>query len=343
MADLDPRKQTILRAVVFEYVSSAEPVGSELLAQKYSLGVKSATVRNELADLAEQGYLDQPHTSAGRIPSDLGYRYFVDRLIVRQDPAPDSKQKVRTASEEGEVLLSMLRETTRALSRLTHLLTAATVIRDATVTVRNAIISALSPHQSMLVLVLSNGHVENRMIEVPAGLTLDDLGRANELISQAAVGKTLRSFARSKAPAASGSPALERLTNSVWMAIRSIGKDITREALTTEGEEFLFAQPEFKRDIGSLSDLIELLKGGDLLLEALTTSSDQTQAVTIGREHRQERLHQFSVVRQSFFVGENEAGAIALIGPTRMDYESSIPLVNFAAKALSDSLTRYFG
>jgi len=339
--ELDPRQQSILRAVVFEYVSSAEPVGSELLVQKYDLGVKSATVRHELAELSERGLLEQPHTSAGRIPSDLGYRYFVDRLIVTRDPAQATKQQVKSASEEGEALFGMLRETTRALSRLTHLLTAATLVRDANLTVRNIIVSALSPTQSMMVLVLSNGHVENRMIEVPAGLTLQDLGVANELISKACAGKTLRWFARNKPPVTTGT--LEKFIGSIWNALRSISKDLTRGSITTEGEEFLFAQPEFQRDLGALSEVIETLKDSDVLMDALNAPGDQPYAVTIGKEHRQEQLHQFSVVRQTFFVGQNEAGTIAVVGPTRMAYDTSIPLVNFAARALSDSLTKLFG
>lgn len=343
MAELDPRKQNILRAVVFEYVSSAEPIGSELLVQKYDLGVKSATIRNELAELSDQGFLEQPHTSAGRIPSDLGYRYFVDRLIIVRDPEQESKQRVKNAAEDGEALYNMLRETTRALSRLTHLFTAATVVRDANVTVRNAIISALSPTQSMLVLVLSNGHVENRMIEVPPGLTLQDLGHANEMVSLAAVNKTLRWFSKNKPPTAGSNQALDRFLITIWAAIRSISKDLTRGALTTQGEEFLFAQPEFQRDVGALSEVIEALKDDDLLLDVLQAPVDQPQTVTIGRENRQAKLHSFSVVRQSFYVGENEAGTIALIGPKRMHYETSIPLVNFAARALSDSLTKFFG
>ncbi|HEY3783270.1 MAG TPA: heat-inducible transcriptional repressor HrcA [Fimbriimonadaceae bacterium] len=342
MSELDPRKQSILRAVVFEYVSSAEPVGSELLTQKYELGVKSATVRNELADLSELGFLEQPHTSAGRIPSDKGYRYFVDRLIIARDPESETKQRVRSASEDGEALSNMLRETTRALSRLTHLLTAATVIRDTNITVRNAIISALSPQQSLLVVILSNGHVENRMLEVPPGLTLQDLGRANEIVSGLSVGKGLRWFTKNKAPSVPDNQALEKLLNTVWSALRGISKDLTRGTLTTEGEEFLFGQPEFQRDVSALSEIIEAFKDEDLLLDALN-SPDQQQTVTIGRENKRQHLHQFSIVRQSFYVGETEAGTIALIGPTRMRYESSIPLVNYAAKALSDSLTKFFG
>jgi heat-inducible transcriptional repressor len=343
VSELDARKQTILRAVVFEYVNMAEPVGSELLAQKYELGVKSATIRNELADLADLGYLEQPHTSAGRIPSDRGYRYYVDRLIVQRAPNSDVKQRMKKASLDGEALQDLLQETTRTLSRLTHLLTAATLLRDANVTVRNVMVSALGPQQALLVLVLSNGHVENRMIEVPAGLTLQDLGQANELLTQRLAGQSVRQAAKAKPPASPGSPALDKLLTASWNALRSISKEMTRGSVVIEGEEFLFAQPEFQRDGAILAELIDALKGSDLLADALAAPSDQPQPVTIGSEHRHEQFHRLSVVRHSFYVGDHEAGVIAVIGPTRMHYDQSIPIVSYAARALSDSLTRFFG
>lgn len=341
MSELDPRKQTILRAVVFEYVSAAEPVGSELLTQKYQLGVKSATVRNEMADLSDLGYLEQPHTSAGRIPSDQGYRYFVDRLIERREPDASQKQAVQDASSEADALRDLLRDTTRMLSRLTHLLTAAAVVRDTSVTIKKAMVSAMGPQQALLVVVLSNGVVENRILEIPPGVTLETIGQTNRMLDETVAGQTLRWVGRHKAPAQPDS-AMEKLTTSLWVALRSISRELSRASLTTEGEEFLFGQPEFQRDAGALSEIIESLKHSDVLYDTLA-SADQPTTVTIGREHRREELARFSVIRQSFYVGESEAGAIAIIGPTRMKYESSIPLVNFAAKALSDSLTRHFG
>lgn len=342
MPDLDARKQSILQAVIIEYVSSADPVGSELLVHKYGLGVKAATVRNELADLAEMGYLEQPHTSAGRIPSDLGYRYYVDRLIVKREPESLAKQKVRDASSDGDALQALLRDTARALSRFTQMLTAATTTRDQSVTVRNAIVSALGPSQALLVLVLSNGHVDNRMIECPVGLTLEDIGRANELLSTATVGKSLKILGRQKAPTGAGNPAIDKLLGVIWTNLRTIVRELTRGLLITEGEEFMFAQPEFQRDAGSLALLLDELVESDVLYDTLVPS-DTPQTVTIGKEHRHEEMHQLSVVRHSFFAGDNEAGVIALIGPTRMRYETSIPLVNFTAKALSESLSRFFG
>ncbi len=342
MAELEPRKQSILQAIVVEYVSAAEPVASEQIVQKYQLGVKSATVRNEMAEMVEMGYLEQPHTSAGRVPSDLGYRYYVDRLITREEPDSTSKTKVRSASEEGEALQELLRDTARVLSRLTHLLSVATTVRQQEVTIRHAVLSALGPSQAMLVLILSNGHVENRMLECPLGLTLEDVGKVNEQLVQAVTGKTLRAMARSNAGATNLNPAAEKLFTLIWSTVRSTCRELTRGLLITEGEEFMFAQPEFHRNFAALNELLTDLIDSDVLYEAVSPS-DQAELVTIGKEHRHLGMQQFSVVRHSYYVGDREAGVIALIGPTRMRYDKSIPIVNFTAKALSDSLTRFFG
>jgi heat-inducible transcriptional repressor len=330
MAELDPRKQSILQAIVLEYVTAAEPVGSEMLVQKYQLGVKSATVRNEMAEMSELGFLEQPHTSAGRIPSDLGYRYYVDRLIIKRDPSEAERQRVRQATDDGEALQTLLRDTVRALSRVTHLLGVATTVRDTSVTVRNAVLSALGPAQALLVLVLSNGHVENKMIECPPGLTLEDIGKTNEALTATVGGKDLRTLSKIKAPGTLGNPAIDKLMGVLTGTIRVIARDLTRGTMVTEGEEFIFAQPEFQRDAGTWAELLHELTESEILYEALAPG-DAVRPVTIGRENRHERMRQLSVVRHSFFVGENEAGVVALVGPTRMRYDESIPLISFTA------------
>jgi heat-inducible transcriptional repressor len=341
MDQLDARKQTILRAVIFEYVRGAEPIGSEMLAAKYELGVKSATIRNELSDLSDMGFLEQPHTSAGRIPSDRGYRYFVDRLIVTQDLESQKKSKVKEATAEGDALQDLLSETTRVLSRLTHQLTAATIVRNQNLTIRSIVASALGPKQAIVVVVLSNGHVENRMVEVPAELTLTELGQVNEWLANNLTGLTLRGAARAKpsVPEERGS----KLLGVVTTALKSISKEVNKVSVTTQGEEFLFGQPEFNKDTQALAEMLDQLKESELLADAIQTPSDAPQMVTIGREHRYPQLQKLSLIRQSFYVGENEAGVIAIIGPTRMAYETSIPLVSFTARALSESLTRFLG
>lgn len=342
MTELDPRQQEILHAVVIEYVSAAEPVGSHTLVQKYGFGVKAATIRNELAAMSDLGFLEQPHTSAGRIPSDLGYRYYVDHLIVPQRLDEHTRQKVRKPSEEGEALQGVLRDTSQALSRLTHLLTLASVFTDRGVEVRNAVVSALGPSKAMLMLVLSNGHVVNRMIECPPGLTLDDVGLANEQLAQAIGDKNLRSLSRIRVPS-TGRATIDRLMANVWSHLKSIVREMTRSTLISEGEEFIISQPEFQRDMGALLSFLEAMTSSETMVDALSTPSDTAQVVTIGRENKNELLHRFSIVKHSFYVGPHEAGVIAIVGPTRMRYETSIPLVTFTARALTDSLTRFFG
>jgi heat-inducible transcriptional repressor len=339
MQDLDPRKQRLLRAIVFEYVTSGEPVASDMLVQKYDLGVKSATVRNELAEMSELGYLEQPHTSAGRIPSDSGYRFYVDKLIVEKVIGENHQRALKDPTEDTEALQDLLRDTIKVLSRATNQLGVATTTKDSNITIRTALVSAIGPTQAILVVALNNGHIENRLLECPKNLTLEDLGATNEALTIQVVGKDLKSLARSK-PLAAENPVREKLLSLVWTQLRTIAKQLTRGKLITEGEEFLFSKPEFQRDAGALSELFRQLDETDVLYDAVSPKAD---VVTIGKENRSEQLHRFSVVRKGYYIGSNEVGVVAIVGPTRMDYDGSIPLVNFTADALSRSLTRFFG
>lgn len=340
MSELDPRKQAILNAVVIEYVRAAEPVGSEMLVHRYPLGVKSATVRNELAEMSDLGYLEQPHTSAGRIPSDSGYRYYVDRLIVHKEPEPDSKQKVQIIARDGDALQTMLRDTARVLSRISQLLSVAATVKRSSVGVRTAMVTALGPQQALLVLVLTNGQIENRMLECPPGLTLEDIGVVNDDLKSSVAGKALRTLARAKHQTTKSGP-VASLLQSVFGSIRTMAGDLTRGLVITEGEEFMLAQPEFLRDAVALKGLLETVSNSDLISDALGQASDRETKVTIGRENKLETMHQVSLIRRSFYVGEDEAGFIAVLGPTRMSYEKSIPMVDFTANAISESLTKF--
>lgn len=335
--DLEPRKRLILRAVVVEYVATAEPISSELLMQRYPLGVKSATIRNELADLLEMGLLEQPHTSAGRVPSDQGYRYYVDHL-VKDDLVPDKDAaKLKT---EGEVLQELLSETARMLSRKTQLLSAGLTFQDANVTIRNVIVSALSATQAMMVLIFSNGHVENKMLDCPAGLTLEDIGRTNEMLQQQLIGKPIPSLSKLKLPEIEP-VSVGKLVQLIATTIKQIAKERTRAKVVLEGKEFILAQPEFRKSPDT-DMLLETVHDPNLLWDALTAGSDGVNQITIGGEHKDERLRKLSIVRRSFKVGDRETGIVAIIGPTRMQYPATISLVDFTAHALSHALTRHF-
>jgi heat-inducible transcriptional repressor len=209
--------------------------------------------------------------------------------------------------------------------------------------VRSALVSALGPTQALLVLPLSNGEIQNRAIDCPPGLTLEQIGHANDALRQHAVGRTLRQLQRTKAPSVSGSAPLQKFMASIWQNIRTLAKEMTRGQLISEGEEFLFGQPEFQKEPPALAELLETLKESDILFDALAAPGEGATTVTIGRENKSENLHRLSVIRQTFYVGQTEAGTIAIIGPTRMAYEAGMPLVKFTANALSEALTRHFG
>jgi len=339
MSGLSDRKEQILRAVVIEYVTGSEPVPSDLIATKYELGVRSATVRNEMAEITDMGLLEQPHTSAGRVPSDVGYRYYVDRLVVQRAVSMDEGSRIRGAATDEEPLRDLVQETAKALSRLTHLLSAALTVRNAEVLVRSAVLTAIGPDKALVVLVLQNGHVENRLIDLPPGVTLDQLGMVNEALIALASGVTLKQLDRSKAPA-NGNPGVDRLLRICHTALKAMAKDLTRGHLVTEGEEYIFAQPEFMRNPDALANLVRSMEDEEGLISALGAPLAGPGEVTIGREHLSESMRPLSMVRQTFYVGETEAGTLAIIGPTRMDYDRNIALLDFTAQAVSQTLTR---
>lgn len=340
MESLDQRKRIILRAVILEYVAEGEPVGSELIAQKYELGVRSATVRNELAEMSELGYLEQPHTSAGRIPSDGGYRYYVDHIIEDQTLDPTQKQKVSHATHRSEILRNILQDTTKTLSRMTHQLAAATTVGNVQVRVRNAIVTALGPQRAMLVLVLSNGDVENRMVEGPADMNLEDLGRLNELLPSLLLDLNAKALSKIKSPPPTGKVSYDRLVNSVFGTLRTVGKDLSQGQLVVEGEEYILAQPEMQRDAALLHEVLRSLEDEDILSSAIQNTSEEPLLITIGRENERPGMKSLSILRHSFYVGAEEAGTLAIIGTTRQDYQSGIALLRFTAEAIGQTLSK---
>lgn len=341
MDGLSDRQRNILRAVVVEYVMGAEPVPSDLIAQKYELGVRSATVRNELAEITDLGYLEQPHTSAGRIPSDDGYRYYVDHMILRRRITPEERQKISSVTNEEETTRDLVEESMKALSRATRLLTAAITVRDAQEKVRNAVVTALGPDKVLLVLVMTNGHTENRILECPPGLTLTELGRVNAALEGVVAGKSLGSLLKAKTPLVGAEPT-DTLLRRAMTGLKSVLNELTAGHIILEGEEFIISQPEYQRDPGSLTELLDSLGDEASLMVELRDEVSPDHKITIGRENKHQRHRTLSFVRRGFYVGEDQAGVIAIIGPTRMDYDRNVALLDFTSDAISRTLTKLF-
>lgn len=341
MEELSSRQEQILRAVVVEYVLGVEPVPSDLIARKYELGVRSATVRNEMAEITDLGLLEQPRTSAGRVPSDQGYRYFVDRLSVKVQPTAPERNRLREASLEESTTRELVHETTKALSRLTRQLAAAVTVRDADAVVRHVAVTALGPDRALLVVVLQNGHMENRVLDIPAGWSLEDLGRANEMLGTRYGNSSLRDLARTKPHAIVGDPT-DGLMSSANQALRNIARDLTSGHVVIEGEEYFLAQPDFQAEGFDPLELMERVTDEEVMLSAVGRTDVPQAAATIGRENVRPDFADLTVLRRSFYVGDEEAGILAIVGPRRMDYDRNLGLLDFTAVAVSQTLTKLF-
>ncbi|MEM2786458.1 MAG: heat-inducible transcriptional repressor HrcA [Candidatus Nitrosotenuis sp.] len=340
MQDLTDRKERILRAVVLEYVATAEPVGSEFIVERYQLGVRPATVRHELAEMGERGYVEQPHTSSGRIPSDTGYRYYVDKLSVPEvDESLD--RKVRKISQLDTDLDDLLIETCRLLSRVTQHVTVAVTLREKNVSIRNITLSGITAERVLMVAFFSNGLVEERIITAPKDITLADLQEISSFLTEQCSDIKLPSLSRkSLLDLERFRPSTRSLITNAWKAIRSLSRKLSSGKVVREGTSFLFAQPEFQRDLGALSEILTALEDETVIHEALESQDASKATVKIGKENPQDILRQLAVVVSPFHAQNEEAGAIAVLGPTRMQYSSVVPLVEASAKALSDALSR---
>lgn len=333
MSELTHRKESILNAVILEYILESQPIGSEHITQKYQLGIRSATVRNEMAEITDLGLLEQPHTSAGRIPSDKGYRYYVDRLIVRRLPNAEIQEKLQDATDEDS-LRDLLQESTKALSRLTHLLSVAATLRNTKIRVRNVLFTALGPQKGLLVFVLDNGQIENRVISCPPDLTLHHIGQINDLLMKQVSGVSIGNIKSVKAPGFDDN-VMNKISRTIFASIRATARDLTRGHIITEGEEYVLAQPEFIRNTEQLENILNSIEDEDTMYQAVIG-----EGITIGKENSLSNLQNLSILRRSFFVGDEEAGTLAIVGPTRLHYDKAVSLLDFTAQAVSDTLTK---
>jgi heat-inducible transcriptional repressor len=347
--ELDIRKQRILNAIVQDYVATAEPVGSQVLVERYSLGVKSATIRNEMAEMSERGFLRQPHTSAGRVPSDLGYRFYVNRLmtlpVVQSEEVIRIQQAMASAASELEAIL---RRTCVLLAEMTQLTAVATPPYADETELRQIFLSPAGADKVLLVLLFSNGHTEHRLLLETRLAASEALVLANALNER--FGGTTLGVLRTRNGIGEIPPEIQQLT-SLWQRIvgelSSVARSLQEESsMYVEGTESALNQPEF-RDVERLGQFLTLLQQRAAVLDTLSSTLAQsgvqslpTVQVIIGEETGRPEMTEFSIVSSPYYIGSRERGSIGVLGPTRMDYARTTAAVQLMARTMSDILTR---
>lgn len=339
---LAKRARSILYSVVTEFIATGEPVGSRTLVKKYGFDLSAATIRNVLADLEDAGYLAQPHTSAGRVPTEKAFRLFIDALMRVRQLSPEEAHRIEELLTDPHSGGDLLRQTGRLLSDLTG---AAAILVRPRIETRTVLKVRFIPTRAtelLTVIVFSDGTVENRFISIEHPILESDLERIHNALEEGIGGRNLADvrdhFARALADGRDELMELRKLGLSlVNAAIEGAGRAVD---IVIEGQARLLQRPDFG-SAEELRDLMRALEDRERLVMLLdrALSAEQVQ-VFLGQETSEAVGYPVSLVAAPIHEDGRPGGAVGVIGPTRMDYASVVPLVAKTANAVSAALSR---
>ncbi|MDE3094695.1 MAG: heat-inducible transcription repressor HrcA [Chloroflexota bacterium] len=336
---LTERRAQLLSLIVREYVDSAVPVGSEAIVRKHELPFSSATIRNEMARLEEDGYISHPHTSAGRVPSDVGYRYYVEALMQESDLPKEVKRTIRhqfhqAGREEDE----WIQLAAAVLARAVENAAVVTVPRSPETRLKRLELVGIQDNAALLVMVLHQARVKQQVLIFPEPVEQDELLRISNRLNDVFAGHTAAEIGRSQA----------QMTQIEWHvanAVREIMEACDRggfDEAYLEGVRNVLKKPEFASsekmltmlDVLEQKSLTRLIPFAGLPAEGIT--------VRIGAENQQDAMRDYSVVISPYGMPGGIMGAMAVVGPTRMHYSETISTVRFIAGLMSEMLATYY-
>lgn len=334
----EDRRLAVLRAIVEDYVATEEPVGSKALVERHGLGVSPATVRNDMAALEEEGFITQPHTSAGRVPTDKGYRLFVDKLSTVKPMSSAEKRAIATILDGAVDLDDVVQRSVRLLAQLTRQVAVVQYPTLSRSTVRHVELVALTPTRLLVVLILSTGRVEQRIVEVAVEVGEDDLADLRSAVNRAAVGETIAEAATALRALVPADPPVGAPTTVTGVVV-----DILVEAMSDHRSDERVAVggaanlARFGDHFDSaVRPLLEALEEHVVLLKLLgeATTGDML-TVRIGHEGPYQELSSTSVVATGYGPGDEAFARLGIVGPTRMDYPGSMAAVRAVARYVS--------
>ncbi len=338
---LTEREQSILNHVVNNYIKTAIPVGSRYISKHFEPGLSPASIRNVMADLEESGFLSHPHTSAGRVPTDLGYRFYIDYLMeIQQLDANEKRQIQKQLSQTGDSE-ELLRATSKLLGKISHQLSVVTSPHLASGILEKIELIHITSSKILVVISIRAGIVKTIMMEVGVEIKREYLEQISRMLNERLSGLTFKeirdSFAERVKDVQSEKSGLIRLF------IESVDQLFTdtkeREKIHIGGTKNIIDQPEFF-DPKNFRSVIELIENEDIIVHLLEKHDELQKGfvVTIGTENKEETTKEYSIVTTTYEVG-GVTGRVGIIGPTRMNYGKVIPLVDYVAQAIAKMLT----
>ena len=341
---LGTRKLKILQAIIDDYIRTAEPVGSRTLAKKYGLGISSATIRNEMSDLEEMGFLEQPHTSAGRVPSDKAYRLYVDKLMkVRSLDQREAEYIRETYESTLDQIEQIIFHTAEILSEVTNYTSLAMAPRLSKVTIRHIQLVQVDGEFALLVIVTSSGILRDTLIRIPEGINNDYLSRVSNILNEQFRGKTIDQIdTEDLANIRDKFLKNRKFFSSLLDILIQRFRESEKREVYLGGMTNIFNFPEYQ-DIIRAQSFLNLMEEKDLLYDILSNSTDDGVWVSIGSENSYDELHDCSIVTATYSLEDRVLGTIGLIGPTRMEYSKTVSVMDYMGKALSRYLTKLYG
>lgn len=342
--ELDARKLQILQAIINDYIITAEPVGSRTVARKYGLGVSSATIRNEMSDLEELGYLEQPHTSAGRVPSDKAYRLYVDKLMRVRSLDDQEAEYIKDLYRDKIMQLEqVILQTAKVLSDITSYTSIALTPQLSRVVIRHIQLVPVDKDFALLVVVTSSGILKDTLIRIPEGIHNDFLNKVSNILNEQFQGKTFSEVdIKDLSPVQEVFAENQRFFNSLVDVLSSSFQESQKKEVLLGGTTNIFRFPEYQ-DILRARSFLSLMEEKDLLYQILASSQNNGVKVSIGTENPHEELRDYSIVTATYSLGDRVLGTIGVIGPTRMEYSRAISVMDHMGKSLSNYLTKLYG
>ena len=349
MRTLDPstqenRKRRLLQAAIYHYVRTGKPVGSQIIVDKYNFGMSSATVRNLLVSLEKEGYLVQPHTSAGRIPTDKGYRFYVDSLLEVQSLASAEEEKIRKEySARAKELEDLMISTSHMLSSLSHYTGLVLSPRFDKSVLRRLQLISLGGSQILAVVVSQTGLIRHRVVSLSAPIAPERLLDISNLLNERLAGLPLADVRTQILHH------IEAVQQEQEESMRLV-KELAREAFDlhaaesqvyVDGRENIFSFPETTEDYRQLTGLLRMIEEKNLLASVLEKAmKKEGLSVKIGAENAQPEMRGISLVSSTYKMGDNTLGVLGILGPRRMEYGRMISLVEGVTRIVNQLLDK---
>lgn len=330
--ELSERKEKILSAVIEHFIATGEPVGSKFLASSLAMALSSATIRNEMAFLSDNGFLEQPHTSAGRIPSDKGYRYYIDKLLLNYSPSDADMFRILSSIDQTEGDSNrILSQALSVLAQITGCAAAATTPQTVGAVIKSTQVVPVSVHTAMVVVTTSAGVLRSRLARLESEISYELMELFYNVTASNFVGLQANQLTTAKIQsvvASLGEMALETLP--LIIAFFDAVNEAAASDVLVKGQSNLLSIPSLR---GESVDIIELLRNPEELSRTLLNDNLQSVEIKIGSENEFPCMRNAAVVKSAYKVNGNTLGVIGVIGPTKMDYSKIIPLVKYISDA----------